>query len=431
MPVPDADWIAARCRSAAGAMKAACSATHLVRNRDGFGWVVRPAPGSVLASTRIASWQPEPDYFHHWVRDSAIVLRAVPLAVAADPASADFWRGFVSDFIDFSLVTTDPERHGPAANPLKSTASPSHAKFLRPDAELAALHGPRWLEEPRLSADGSPDLEQWGRPQDDGPALRASALMSLIDAVPEAGSAQAEAMIARDLAHLLQVAGRPCIGPWEEWPPRRCSFTVIVQWDALERGSRRGKGCDRLAAKARELAALLEMAADPETGGWRESIEADAGTLDAATCLAILHAHRDTGPFAMTAPRTAATAAGLERIFAGIYPINRDRSVPAIGRWESDVYFDGNPWYPTTLGFAALHYRIAALTGDASAFAKADGWMSIVQHYAPDPDTPLPEQFDRRTGAPTSCLNLTWSAAAFLEAAAARDAAIQATFRIR
>ena len=35
-------------------------------------------------------------------------------------------------------------------------------------------------------------------------------------------------------------------------------------------------------------------------------------------------------------------------------------------------------------------------------------------------------ELDRATGAPTSCLNLTWSAAAFLQAAAARDAALQA-----
>ena len=404
-------------------MRNACSATHLIRRRDGFGWTVRPAPGSVLASPRVASWDPEPDYFHHWIRDSAIVLRAVPLAIAADPGARPFWLRFIADFIGFSLRISDPDRRGPAENPLRQSARPSHRKFLRPDAELAALAGDAWQQEPRVAADGSPDLEQWSRPQDDGPALRASTMMVLLEELPEAACGQAEALIARDLAHVLRVAGRPSIGPWEETPPRRTSFTLLVQWDALDRGSARSGPGMRDAAD--RLAALIQTAQDGMTGGWRESIEAPAGRLDSATCLAILHARRRHGPFALTAPRTRATVAALEHVFAGLYPINSNRSVPAIGRWAEDVYFDGNPWYPTTLGFAELHYRIAADTGDTEAFAKAEAWMRLIQEVAPNPAGPLPEQFDRRTGAPASCLDLTWSAAAFLEAAVARDAAVQ------
>ena len=98
-----------------------------------------------------------------------------------------------------------------------------------------------------------------------------------------------------------------------------------------------------------------------------------------------------------------------------------------IGRWAKDVYFDGNPWYPTTLGFAEIDYRIAALTGDTKAFDRAEARMALVQDFAPDPVIPLPEQFDRASGAPTSCLELTWSAAACLEAAAARDQAMGAS----
>ena len=101
----------------------------------------------------------------------------------------------------------------------------------------------------------------------------------------------------------------------------------------------------------------------------------------------------------------------------------------AIGRWADDVYFGGNPWYPNTLGFAELHYRIAALTGDEEALAKAEARMSLIAEYVPDPKTTLPEQFDRETGAPTSCLALTWSAAAFLAATAARAKVVQTLAR--
>ena len=417
---PDGSWIAAQRLASARAMRGACSATHLIRERQGFGWTVRPAPGSVLASPRVAAWDPEPDYFHHWTRDAAIVLHAVPLAMQADPQARDFWLGFVADFVAFSLAQSDPDRQGPQVNPLRATVLPGLEKFLRPDAELAALQGDAWLAEPRCAPDGSPDPEQWSRPQDDGPALRASSLLAVLDAVPQTDSPAARALIARDLAYVARTAGRPCIGPWEEAPPRRTTFTLIVQWDALDRVGDRA-GADRLAK-------LIAQAQDPVSGGWRDSIEAAPGALDAATCLAILHARRSDGPFALTAPRTRATVAALEDLFAGLYPINRTRRPPAIGRFATDVYFDGNPWYPTTLGFAELHYRIAALTGETGAFAKAEGWMALVQALTPSPG-PLPEQFDRASGAPASCLNLTWSAAAFLEAAAARDAALQAMVR--
>lgn len=415
--MPDPGWIEAQRLASARAMRGACSARHLIRHRQGFGWHVRPARGSVLASPRMASWDPEPDYFHHWIRDSAIVLRAVPLAIRADPQARDFWLRFIGDFIRFSLAISDPARQGPRQNPLRATTLPSHRKFLRADAELAALAGDAWLDEPRFAPDGAPDPEGWSRPQDDGPALRASGLMAVLAALPEAACPGADRLIARDIAHLLRVAGRPCIGPWEEDPPRRSSFTLLAQWDALDRAGH--------PAAAGRIALLMEQAQDDATGGWRESIEAPPGRLDSATCLAILHAGRSHGPFALTAPRSRATVAALEAVFARLYPISRGRAVPAIGRFAGDVYFGGNPWYPSTLGFADLHYRIAARTGDGCAFAKAEAWMDLIQSLSPEPG-PLPEQFDRVTGAPASCLDLTWSAAAFLEAAAARDAALQA-----
>lgn len=418
--MPDADWLAAQRLASARAMRNACSATHLTRERVGFGWVIRPAKGAILASPRAANWDPEPDYFHHWIRDSAIALRAVPQAIAADPDARGFWLQFVADFVAFSLAISDPERRGPRANPLRASTRADHLKFLRPDAELAALSGDDWQGEPRVGADGAPDLEQWSRPQDDGAASRASALMAVVAALPEVASADLDRLLARDLAYTRRVAGRPCIGPWEEAPARRCTFTLIAQWDALDRG-----GADYREAAA-GVATLIAQAQDDQTGGWRESIEAAPGHLDSATCLAILHAGRKDGPFALTAPRSIATMVGLEQIFAALYPINQGRQIPAIGRFATDVYFEGNPWFPTTLGFAEAHYRIAAETGDSGAFAKAEGWLDLIQSVAPAVPGPLPEQFDRRSGAPVSCLDLTWSAAAFLEASAARDHAMAA-----
>ena len=71
------DWIDKEAHFAAGAMLRAVSATNLVKERPGFGQRVVPRPGSVLASPVLAAYDPDPDYFFHWFRDSAIIIDAL------------------------------------------------------------------------------------------------------------------------------------------------------------------------------------------------------------------------------------------------------------------------------------------------------------------------------------------------------------------
>jgi glucoamylase len=384
--------------------------------RPGFGWVVRPAVGSVLASPEPALWDPAPDYFHHWVRDAAVAVRVLPEVLeVVDEAERDWWLQAFRDHVRFSLRIGDPSRRGPERNPLAATAKPELRWFLRPDAELRKLSGSGWLEEPRFAADGGPDLERWNRPQDDGPALRASACMAVVGALPELAGPDVEALVRRDLDHVERVAGRPCIGPWEDGPERRTLFTLVSQWDALDRGGR----CEAAADVMRQI----ESAARPV---WPESLEAP-DELDSGAVLGVLHAGREGGVVGMASERVLGTVEALEGVFREIYPINVGRGVPAMGRFRGDEFFGGNPWYPVTLGFAELHYRIAALRGDLAAFSKAEAWMELIREVAPDGDA-LPEQFDRVTGKPVSTGALTWSAAAFVGAAAARERCVGKLF---
>ncbi len=421
----DDAWVSARRSGAIRALRSAISATGLVHRRPAFGWTVRPAAGSILASPLPAAWDPEPDYFSHWIRDAAVAIRVLPEVLAAiAPEERPWWEQAFRDHVAFSLRIGEPGRRGPAANPLASTTQADHRQFLRPDEELAGLTGDAWLEEPRFAADGGPDLERWNRPQDDGPALRASACLAIAAACPALATPEVDTLIARDLAHVGRVAGRPCIGPWEEEPARRTGFTLIAEWDALDRGAdwldARGDGTAAAGLRTAAASVMGLIGETAENGVWRESIEAAPGTLDSATILAIVHAGRTSGPMALTAERTRGTATALERLFAGLYPINAGRRVPAMGRFAADDFFGGHPWYPVTLGFAELHYRIAALTGSGADFARAEAWLDLIAEVAPEGDA-LPEQFDRTTGDPVSCRALTWSAAAFIAAAAARD----------
>src|SRR5205807_10367325 len=98
---PLLDWMARQNAISAAAVLRAISATHLVKERRGFGQTIRPAPGSVLASTALGSSDPDPDYFFHWLRDSALVIDALRHVIAEGAFAGEGLSRF-KEFVAFS-----------------------------------------------------------------------------------------------------------------------------------------------------------------------------------------------------------------------------------------------------------------------------------------------------------------------------------------
>src|SRR3546814_5616737 len=129
-----AAWVAKQALRSANAMERAISATALVRRRDAFGQVVVPTAGSVLASPVFADWDPEPDYFFHWVRDSAIVMRSVAelMQDSARAAEGRSWRRPFEDFVRFSLALCSLDGAGfSSASPHRAAPRRAFPRFLR------------------------------------------------------------------------------------------------------------------------------------------------------------------------------------------------------------------------------------------------------------------------------------------------------------
>ena len=171
------DWMNRQYRFSTAAMLRAISATDLVKERPALGQIIRPARGSVLASPEIASYDPNPDYFFHWLRDSAIVIDALRVLIAEQALRSDA-LGYVTDFIKFSLGLSRLD--GPAflgRGDFRQTVDPAFLVHVRSDDELAQIVGDRALGEVRYNPDGTLDVIKWARPQNDGPALRALALL--------------------------------------------------------------------------------------------------------------------------------------------------------------------------------------------------------------------------------------------------------------
>jgi glucoamylase len=393
------DWILRQRRHAAAMMRQSIS-PGIVKTRPRFFQTIVPKPGSVVASPVLAAYDPEPDYFFHWYRDSALVMDALRLV---QDEIEDAPRLF-DDFVRFSwnLGALDGRDLPPPQ------AEPDFVQFLR--ADLRDAHGAAIAAETRVNPDGSLDITDWPRPQHDGPALRALSLLRW-----GVESDHAAHLLRADLAFVLKHARQPSFGVWEE--ERGLHYYVLrVSAAALVGGAAwlAARGGDDFAGRCRSEARAIIR--NLENWWDRDFIRAHIleprraeKELDVSVILAANHAG------AAPDERLMATLAKLETQFGNLYQINRGRAAPVLGRYGGDTYYGGGAWYAATLAAAEFCYR-------AGERARGDGFLETVRAFTPDSGD-MSEQFDRLTGAQTSARHLAWSYAAFITAIAARRAA--------
>jgi glucoamylase len=472
-----------QCRFSAVAMLRAISATELVKERPQFGQTIRPARGSVLASPEIASYDPNPDYFFHWLRDSSIVIDALRELFAEGAVGGEALEYFI-DFIRFSLRLCRLDGRDLSRRiDFREAIDPAFLKHVRPESELEQIFGDRTLGEARYNPDGTLDVIKWGRPQNDGPALRALTLLRLchLEAFRKRANETAlKELLEFDLDYTLKHWREPCVDLWEEIFGRHY-YTRIVQHAALADGSKwmaamgDASRAEAYRAAAQEIGLSLDAHFDAQEGVYLTCLPQTrdapgvplARRLDIAVILGVIHAARTEGAHSVLDPKILATLARLERLFESEYQINRDRapnSAPAMGRYAGDVYYSGGAYYFSTLGAAQFYFRFAEAIGKGAAipvsnenrsllaqmlaeapealtgqlletkfrrrlfrafYDRGDMFMAMVRAHTPATGE-LSEQFDQTNGGQTSAKNLAWSYAAFITAVASRRAAAAA-----
>lgn len=458
------DWMQRQYRRSAAAMVKAISATHLVKERRPFGRVVRPVAGSVLACPVIASYDPDPDYFFHWARDSAVVIDALRVLIESKTLGPEAIR-HLEDYVAFGLKLLDLD--GAAylrdLGDVRRNVEPYFLQYVRDDEDLRGIAGDRVLGEPRFNPDGTLDILRWSRPQHDGPALRALTLLRFRPLVAEHaphGMGALGKLLDADLGFTLRHWREPSYDIWEEEQGAHY-YTRLVQHAALADGAAWHDACGESKRAHDEAAAAQELLV-ALSGYWSESkgfLRSRLGgtpekELDTAVVLAVIHARRAAGPHSILDPKVLATLARLEDLFAALYEINRGCGAgraPAMGRYAGDRYYSGGAYYFATLGAAELHYCLAAAvaddavaamtpeseriltelwrrteTGDApphgsleaclasregratfcdALLARGDAFMATVATFAPATGE-LAEQFDQTTGKPSSAKDL-------------------------
>lgn len=433
-----AEWIGRESRYAAAAMLRSLSPAEVLKTRPGFGQTIRAARGAVVASPVPAAYDPDPDYFFHWYRDSAVVIDALRL-LHEDGAPGTDALARLGDFLDFSLALQRLDGRALVRDGAwRAAVAADFRRFVRDDDELAAVHGEAVAAEARVNADGTLDISKWARPQHDGPPLRALALLrwqrhTKNDATLDAAL---RTLLRADLAFTQSRGGLPSFDIWEEetglhYYNLRVSAAALAQGAGWLQAQGDTAAADACRTQADTLLRRLDGFWLADAGHYASRLREDGArspkALDIAVIFAAVHAGADAGAHSVADPRLHATLDALEALFDAAYAINRGRppgTRPAMGRYAGDVYYSGGAYYFSTLAAAELCFRAARAAGDAPGWiARGEGFLATVRAYTPA-DGQLSEQFDQASGAQTSAKHLAWSYAAFLSCAAARRRAL-------
>ncbi|KFY18752.1 hypothetical protein V493_08370 [Pseudogymnoascus sp. VKM F-4281 (FW-2241)] len=406
------------------------------------------AAGIVVASPS----KSDPDYFYTWARDSALTFTAlIERFIAGDAALETSIHEYIS-----------------AQATLQAVSNPS--------GDLSDGAG---LAEPKFNVDMSAFTEEWGRPQRDGPALRASALIvygnHLIAQDKKAlALSNVWPIVQNDLAYVAQYWNQTGFDLWEE-VEASSFFTTAVQHKSLVQGeafaAALGESCENCVSQAPQILCYLQtfwngkavvsnLGSSGRTGLDANSLLANIVTFDpAASC--------DDETFQPCSSRALSNHKQVVDSFRSEYGINKENaagSAAAVGRYSEDVYQGGHPWYLCTLASAELLYdalyqwdskgslaidetslpffqdldskaAVGSYSANSTEYTSltaavktyADGFVSVVQKYTPA-DGSLAEQFGRDDGAPLSAKDLTWSYASFLTATDRRSGTMPPTW---
>jgi glucoamylase len=442
-------WLETQLRRSATAMLSSISPVSVVKHRPGFGQTVQPTAGAIVASPVLADYNPDPDYFFHWFRDSAVVIDALRL-LYVEGRIGDEALQQLRDFIRFSLDLNRLDGRAAAAVEDRSACvAPELLQYLREDHDLATAFGDLVAAETRVNPDGTLDVCRWNRPQHDGAPLRALALLRWAAGghFDAALLAEASELIRFDIDFTLRRWREPSYDIWEEELGHHY-YTLRVAAAALAEGAAWLDGLDdaaqaqRCREESRTVLRLLddywvderderdEWAADRDAarGYYRSRVLADGQpspkALDIAVILSAIHSLGTEVAHGPADLRMQATLARLDALFDAAYPINHGRPAgrgAAMGRYAGDVYYSGGAYYFSTLGAAEFCFRAAAaMGGDARHwFDRGDAYLATVRAYTPAGGD-LSEQFDQRSGAQTSAKQLAWSHAAFISCVSAR-----------
>lgn len=379
---------------------------------------------------------PGGNYYYHWMRDAALTMRCLQETSSSFSEYETQLKAYTNWVLNVQ-VAADP-------NGIDVRTEP---KFELPN--------------------GEPYAGGWCRPQNDGPGLRATALMmfanTLINEQNDSafvsenlwtgdGSKNGGA-IKFDLDYVVQNYQTSTCDLWEEYTSNDLFWNKITMKKAMILGADFAKKMGDTDAASSYTATAQAIDSTLYQNHWTGSavIEHTGRTYDGAVIVGFnVGFDSSDGLFAPSSFEVASTVKEYNSMFCNEYAINTadtSNSVPGVlyGRYQNDVYAGGNPWVLTTAALGNLFYRggnyikkhglpdssalntwsevfgIQSSSITADTFITAgDAVMNRLKYHIGN-TYHLDEQIDKNTGVQMSAEDLTWSYAEVLNAMKSRD----------
>ena len=405
-----------------------------------FAAVFSPKDISALKQQLLANFLPNgaivaspsryyPNYYYDWVRDSAIAMGLIEEWYQL--TSKNEYKKLLLNYVSW----TEKVQHQDDPNFMQDI-----------------------LGEPKFYVNGYPYDQPWGRPQNDGPALRAMVLIKFANQLLNANEREyvkehlyhggmdslTMGAIKMDLEYIAHHWQEPSFELWEEVYGHHF-FTAIVQKKALIDGAilahrLNDEGAAAYyAEQANQITAHLKQYVDvantviqaslPMHGGPQKTLE-----LDSSVILGVLLTEQERGLFSVNSQLVKNTIKQLHQQFNAMFPINNHNSGAILfGRYPGDTYDGyntesvGNPWFILTAAIAEYYFSLAQHVATHSTdktlvkkyLALGDGYLKLIKKYAPTMQ--LSEQINLYSGAQQGAQSLTWSYVAVLRAIHLRE----------
>tara|TARA_Y100000991_G_scaffold209534_1_gene189802 strand:- start:625 stop:1734 length:1110 start_codon:yes stop_codon:yes gene_type:complete len=332
----------------------------------------------------IASPSSEPPYKYHWVRDSALVMR---------------------------VIISEYKRYKDDKNLIYIM------NYIENEYDIQNLKTLTGLGEPKIQINGKPFNEPWGRPQNDGPALRCINLIEIYKLLKKDYKNITEniiiKMIEKDIKYIIENKDKICFDLWEEiqgWH----FYTRLVQIKCLKEYISIKSDLDNYFKINIDIQGFYNRYIDNikdhyEKGkGYISSFDIDGNIIrnnDASIILAFCHISFDKEIIKHLSPnKVLFNIEQLKTYFCNKYKKNTN----LIGRYPGDKYYDGHIWILCSLALGQYYNFLINNNIDKDNLnnIKNDIYNEIMSI---DEELNLHEQLDLRDYKGLSAKKLTWN----------------------
>lgn len=332
----------------------------------------------------IASPSSDPPYKYHWIRDSALVMR---------------------------VIISEYKKHKNNKNLVYII------NYIENEYDIQNLNTLTGLGEPKIQINGLPFNDSWGRPQNDGPALRCINLIEIYKILKNEYKNTIKniiiKMIEKDVRYIIENKDLTCFDLWEEikgWH----FYTRIVQIKCIKDYISIKEELDNYFKIDIDINKIynnyIENTKDHcEKGlGYISSFDIKGNQIridDASIILAFCHISFDKEIIEYFPPDKALfNANNLLSYYSKKYKKNTN----LIGRYQGDKYYNGHIWVLCSLALGQFYSFLIKnnINKEKLEEKKIDIYNEIISI---DEELNLHEQFDLSNYRGLSAKKLTWN----------------------